>query len=730
MNTGMRALLAYLRRLPAIRVVLLACLWVLGLRLLFVMQSDSTASLHWALVADAAAVVLILLLLPYLRHAAVATGLAVLIALIYFVGGEHVHTHGTLFRLAHAPLAADADFVSGTAIRSGTFLVAYLAWALAGLVWIGRAARRNPIRVESAGKRVTLIVALLVAYVAIAPNITHPANNVVLASLTQVPGAIWRTTPRESEPYLGIGQAERETDYFMLERAPPARAGRPNILMIVVEGLSGAYLPSVADHHGVETTLQLPQLERTLERHGFRTYYNMINLQRQTHRGTYPLLCGDYPRITTAIPKMVSIAERETPIRCLPAVLSEAGYHTLYFQAAELGFMYKDAFMPAVGFDVSIGREQLEARGLESGEWGPGDAAFYAAATDTLLQADEHRSPWFATLLNVGTHHPYTAGTDPETEMTRPDPTMRREAFDTMAASLTELLDRLDANGVLDDTLVLVVSDESGGVTSADGEVHPLGRNWGMLAVRAPGAAVREVLAPKERITAQIDVPVTILDALDLSGGVNMIGRSLLHHPAPMQRGLLFGDTYGARTYFLHESGHMLECGETVLRCSQWRFDPERLFGSLALAPDAESELGVAERLRLVADASIVRLLGAHEGEDLRHAPQLLEAGHVRRRSLPSDIARDGHVELGLRLRQLRNNASGGRLTVDIRARDANDRVARGSLTIEPGETELHRLRLTAPASAPLDIYLHWEPRDGTDPLALLELTAGPGAAD
>lgn len=710
---------------PGPRGILLgACLWILGLRALFVLHSGSTIGLHWALIADGAAVALVLLLLPHLRHLVVVATVALVFAFAYYIGGEHVHTHGTLFRPAHVALAFAPEFASTMAMRAGMFLAAYLAWTLAGLAWLGRAYRHAPFALGSTPKRGVLAILLVVGYFLGSPNITHPANNVVLASLAQTPGVAWRTTARESEPHLGLGQTPDEVDYFLTERSPLEDSVRPNVLVLVVEALSGAYLPSVARHHGVDPVLQLPRMDRMLQRHGFRTYLNTINMQRQTHRGTYPLLCGDYPRITTSVPKMTSIAERGIGIRCLPSLLSDAGYYTLYYQAAYLRFMDKDAFMPAAGFDVSVGREDLERLGLDSGDWGPGDEVFYDAAGDALLALEGRYSPWFSVLLNVGTHNPYTADTDSERRAERPDPAMRQQAFDTMAKSVERLLDRLDADGVLDDTLVLIVSDESGGVTSADGEEQPLGRNWGMLAVRAPDDIELDRFAPAEAITAQVDVPVTVLDAAGMSTDINMIGRSLLHRSSSISRGLLFGDTYGARTYFLRESGELIDCGETVLRCNTWTFDPERLFGSLSPQPYEDPELGVAERLRLVADASIIRDVGAHEGQALRHAPQLIEPGSPRRRELPIDVAKGHHVDLGLRLRQLDDQASGGTLAVVIRGRDSEERVVRSTISIEPGETAPYKLNFTAPASTPLEISLRWQPEDGESPLALLELSA------
>lgn len=208
-----------------------------------------------------------------------------------------------------------------------------------------------------------------------------------------------------------------------------------------------------------------------------------------------------------------------------------------------------------------------------------------------------------------------------------------------------------------------------------------------------------------------------------------MIGRSLLHRSSSMSRGLLFGDTYGARTYFLRESGELIDCGETILRCNTWTFDPERLFGTLSPRPYKDPELSVAERLRLVADASIIRHVGAREGQALRQAPQLIEPDSTRRRQLPINFAEGHNVELSLRLRQLENQASGGTLTVVIRGRNGEDRVVRSTISIEAGEAEPYDLKLAAPASTPLEITLRWQPEDGESPLALLELSAqaGPG---
>ncbi len=85
-----------------------------------------------------------------------------------------------------------------------------------------------------------------------------------------------------------------------------------------------------------------------------------------------------------------------------------------------------------------------------------------------------------------------------------------------------------------------------------------------------------------------------------------MIGRSLMVKQPKQQRDLLLADTYTGLKYFLRESGQLLSCSELMTDCTTWRFNPERLFGTLE-ATNAEPFLTFDERTALFNRAALMK---------------------------------------------------------------------------------------------------------------------------
>lgn len=271
--------------------------------------------------------------------------------------------------------------------------------------------------------------------------------------------------------------------------------------------------------------------------------------------------------------------------------------------------------MPRIGFTSVAGAESITSEDDVKG-WGPPDPVYFPEITERIQALDAKAGRWFVTLLNVGTHHPFDVedsapsqardpATDNSSALTPTDPQeARRLAMAVMEEALGDFLRTLAADGILENTLVIITSDESGGFVRQNQDDKPLNNNAGVLAIRPPDAIAMEQFADRDRIVAQLDVPLTILDATGLGDKAgNMIGRSLLVPDDDVNRDLLLADTYTGLKYFIRESGVMLACTELLIRCDTWTFDPKRLFGSLQPV-DREPFLTLEERLALFQDSA------------------------------------------------------------------------------------------------------------------------------
>lgn len=601
--------------------VVLAFIWVLLVRGAHILQSGVWPNPLGALGSDLAGAFILGVLLTITSGASRAV-LVILLGSAVYVAGMHLATHGTLFQLAFAGKGIDPTFITGSLINVYLFLLpTYIAFT-----WVLHRTHRALVPKPPKGftALVTSAVIVVLAYTLAFPSLTTPANNVVASSFAQIPGAIINPVGTEigDEAVEADDSLEARTNFFHQQITSRPVTNNPNVLLIMIEGLSGGYFPSISQYHGLEPTVRLEHLEGLLKDRGFRIYRNTLSMERQTDRGTFTIICGRYPDFRRPSTKMQDVAEERANPDCLPGKLKAQGYHTAYWQAAPIHYMKKDEFMPRAGFMDVTGAEHFSNEEDIVG-WGPPDPEYFVDVATRLQALDQHASPWFVTLLNVGTHHPFKIGEEAEEEieeemetdraingdeagevdMVKPQEA-RRKAMRVMEKTLGKFLETLETAGTLDNTLVILTSDESGGFVRTDHETLPLNSNLGALAVRPPEQQDLARYTSRDAITAQLDIPLTILDATghgDQAG--DMIGRSLLVSNDRKRRDILLADTYTGLKYFLRESGQLLSCTEMLTRCTSWSFDPKRMFGSFQ-ETDEPPFLSLEDRLALFENAT------------------------------------------------------------------------------------------------------------------------------
>ncbi|MFB2763620.1 LTA synthase family protein [Marinobacter shengliensis] len=602
-----------------IRTFFLAWIWLVVIRGLLVIQSGVIPSLPGTLGGDIAGAFLLAVFL-HLSAGIVRALLITALGVALYVAGMHLTAHGTLFQLAFAGKGMDSTFITGSLLNIYLItLPGYLA-----LAWLLHWLHRKWVPATKRAPALLIISAVLVTglYTLSFPSLTTPANNVVASTVAQIPGALLNPvgTAIGNESAELSRQLDKRTNFFHQQTTNFQNPEPPNVLLIMIEGLSGGYLPKISQYHSLQPVVSLDTLETTFDAFGFRVYNNVLSMERQTDRGTFALVCGRYPDLRRPSEKMLAVAEGKANPDCLPEKLKNQGYTTAYWQAAPIEYMKKDQFMPRAGYENVTGAEVF-GHPQEQDGWGPTDPEFFPDIAERLADLSNQPGPWFVTTLNVGTHHPFNIGPDAEQELkakqTKQSPgeettglpaaqVARQNAMVVMANALERFLTKLEQEGLLDNTLVIVTSDESGGFVRDDHETLPLNSNLGVLAIRSPGRPDLSDFAPENRIVAQFDIPMTILDATGnghLAG--NMLGRSLLSEPTEPTRDLILADTYTGMKYFLRESGTLLACTELTTRCSSWAFDPDRLFGSLQKTED-EPFLSLDERLALLEKATLL----------------------------------------------------------------------------------------------------------------------------
>ena len=292
-----------------------------------------------------------------------------------------------------------------------------------------------------------------------------------------------------------------------------------NVLIITLEGIPGAYVAASRTALGSSYPLDpMPHLGQWAARS--MTIPDYVLHSHQTIRGLYAMLCGDYSKLDSGTPKGLELLNNpQRAAQCLPAQLHAAGYSTHFLQGAGLRFMAKDRIMPKMGFDKTRGRDWFPNKPYIEFPWGMDDKSFFEGSLLYVQQLRKKKQPWMLTLMTVGTHQPYSA---PDEYLQR-YPDAKTAAIAYLDDAVDSFMLALEREGVLQDTLVIITSDESHGIGN-----QRLASAWGFSLLLAPEQA--QLPAIKSGIYGHVDLTATILDYLKLPMPENISGRSMLRN--------------------------------------------------------------------------------------------------------------------------------------------------------------------------------------------------------
>ncbi len=248
------------------------------------------------------------------------------------------------------------------------------------------------------------------------------------------------------------------------------------------------------------------------------------------------------------------------PLRCTSDVLVDAGFAASFFYGSDPSFDAMDEFLREHRFTRIVGQQDFP-REAPRGTWdGITDFAVFDEAL-ARLSSDATAGPQLAVVMSLSHHSPFTAPQDLPAEVRArvdaalagspntadADDRRRLEAYSYTDAALERLFARLDASGLSQRTLVLVVADHSTGhayvwgaePTETDAQKARVPMAVVLpkaLRARAPDAAALEAaLADAQRQLdegplSQNDVPALLLALLSAQPGVKGLATAARWH--------------------------------------------------------------------------------------------------------------------------------------------------------------------------------------------------------
>jgi arylsulfatase A-like enzyme len=313
------------------------------------------------------------------------------------------YTYSTGFSVDYAMLADNVRLASSP--QTGGLIVSavlrkletqiFLGAQFIGLLGLGWWAFRTRARQapKSAGSRVRRAVtwsALALVWLGL---LLVPAN--YHDELANVVGSAWRYhfDPLDYSDEFGPNDLPmvREASTAGQEVASPL----PHIFVIMIESFNARVIENTADGQPIT-----PVFDSLIPKGLYvdRFYSHSI----QSSKARFTILCSILPLIRGK----VLVHHPKTQFRCLPEVLNEAGYETIFVQAYDdLGFDSTGQAMDRLGFDqaLSIVPDLKPEDDEFIWGWGAEDQVFYRRMLERL-DTREHQRPLFVMLATVSNH--------------------------------------------------------------------------------------------------------------------------------------------------------------------------------------------------------------------------------------------------------------------------------------------------------------------------------------
>jgi lipoteichoic acid synthase len=229
---------------------------------------------------------------------------------------------------------------------------------------------------------------------------------------------------------------------------------RPNIVVLVLESTRAS--GTTVYNPALQTTPFLAKLAR-----------RSVVAERahavvpHTSKALVSILCGFEPYLEMPIVE----ATKGLPGRCLPSLLKDQGYWSLFMQSATGSFESRQQLVARLEFDEFQSLEDFEADGFEPVNYFGVEDRVLIQPMEAWLTKQDPKQPFLLTALTVGPHHNYKLPTANEVVQFSEDEEFNRylnalKNQDKFVEDVFGLFDRLD---LTKNTIFVVLGDHGEG---------------------------------------------------------------------------------------------------------------------------------------------------------------------------------------------------------------------------------------------------------------------------
>lgn len=247
--------------------------------------------------------------------------------------------------------------------------------------------------------------------------------------------------------------------------------------------------------------------------------------------------CGIYPAPETGIvearPENGSI-----PVRCLPDMLTDAGYNTVFFQSANEEFEDRPQLTQNFGYEDFFGLGSMDKDGFQRAGYLGYEDNIMLEPSRRWLEENAREKPFLATYLTITPHHEYLAPTRYGRKDYAEEDVRNRylNAVNYTDHFIENVINQYKEMGEYEDTIFIIAGDHGEafgehGVKGHDGVPYEEGLRVPLI-VHDPQRWRGGERISGDSPTNHMDIPPTILDMLGLeTANGRYPGRSILDRP-------------------------------------------------------------------------------------------------------------------------------------------------------------------------------------------------------
>lgn len=410
-----------------------------------------------------------------------------------------------------------------------------------------------------------------------------------------------------------------------IQRRVTANGRRPNIALVIVESLRTNEL--LDPLLGPRVLPFLSQLRR--ESLYFSRFMTSGVPPNQSAQGHFAYNCGVIP---TFFSRTIPLSNPDLSIRCLPEILAESGYSTVFIQGHRKGFQNEFRFYHRHGAQYFYDASSFPASAVRIGS-GVLDSEIFAL-TNSVFR-DRIRQPFYADVQTLTMHVPW--GDEPVLPKLPPEVDARVESDNQRqwlrrVMHFDQALERFFAaarkEAYFPNTIFIITGDH-GFPAHLKGR-HPLQvnlqRNWSPLLIYSPRyIPTGEVFTLK----THLDLPVGILQLLGLEVDHNFVSTGLF----PLDRPTAFVGFQGPNALYFTDPETGDYCATEGLHghCLQWDRVPPHQRDRIAFGGSGEiAEYIVPDRFRALREAHRLWLLDYLYANDLVYPREQPGRGNMR----------------------------------------------------------------------------------------------------